>query len=257
MKRENEIVMVDAWQSLKKFTDARIALGRTGVSIPTNEHLQFKMAHAFARDAVYTLLNMPQLQLELTSQHLPHHILQSCAIDKKQYLQRPDLGRQLHPQAIAILEKENTPIPFDICINITDGLSADAINKHAIPLLRILIPALKACQFSIAPICIIENGRVAISDYTGNLINAKLSIILIGERPGLSATDSLGVYLTYGPKVGNTDAFRNCVSNIRPAGLTYETAAKKIIQLVQASMRLQLTGVELKDNDEDLISIIQ
>jgi ethanolamine ammonia-lyase small subunit len=248
MKSKNEIVVLDGWQALKQITAARIALGRTGVSIPTNAHLQFKMAHAFARDAVYHLLDKQSIQTGMEALGLPYLFLQSCAIDKTQYLQRPDLGRKLHPQSKADIQKENTIVPFDICINIADGLSAEAINKHALPLLTILIPALKANRLSIAPICIIEQGRVAISDETGNLLHAKLPIILIGERPGLSATDSLGVYFTYNPKVGNTDALRNCVSNIRPEGLSYEFAAKKILQLIHESIRLQLSGVELKDN---------
>jgi len=248
MKSKNEIVVVDEWQALKQFTAARIALGRTGVSIPTNVHLQFKMAHAFARDAVHHLLDKQSIQTGMEALGLPYLFLQSCAIDKTQYLQRPDLGRKLHPESKAYIQKENTAAAFDICINIADGLSAEAINKHALPLLTILIPALKANQLSIAPICIIENGRVAISDETGQLLQSKLSIMLIGERPGLSAKDSMGVYFTYDPKIGNTDALRNCVSNIRPEGLSYENASKKIIQLIAESMRLKKSGVELKDN---------
>jgi ethanolamine ammonia-lyase small subunit len=175
--------------------------------------------------------------------------LQSCAIDKKQYLQRPDFGRKLNQHSIDIIHKEDSNISYDICINIADGLSADAVNKHALPLMHLLIPMLKEKNYSIAPICIIEQGRVAISDETGYLLNSKLSIILIGERPGLSATDSLGVYLTYNPKVGNNDALRNCISNIRPEGLTYDIAAQKIVALINEAMRLKMTGVGLKDNN--------
>ena len=127
-------------------------------------------------------------------------------------------------------------------------MSADAVNNHAIPLINLLISMLKEKKYSIAPICVIEQGRVAISDETGFLFNSKISIILIGERPGLSATDSLGVYITYNPTIGNNDALRNCISNIRTEGLVYEIAAKKIASLIHEAMRLKMTGVGLKEN---------
>ena len=249
MHKENEIIKHDSWAVLKKHTAARIALGKTGVSIPSNQNLAFKLAHALARDAVYNLLDKNKLFNSLELLRLPFLFLQSCAIDKKQYLQRPDFGRKLNQHSIDIIHKEDSKIGHDICINIADGLSADAINKHAIPLINLLIPMLKEKNYSIAPICVIEQGRVAISDETGFLFNSKLSIILIGERPGLSATDSLGVYITYNPTIGNNDALRNCISNIRPEGLVYEIAAKKIASLIHESMRLKMTGVGLKEHN--------
>lgn len=249
MHKENEIIKHDSWDVLKKHTAARIALGKTGVSIPSNQNLSFKLAHALARDAVYDLIDKKELHHNLDELQLPFLFLQSCAIDKKQYLQRPDFGRKLNQHSIDIISKEYSKIEHDICINIADGLSADAINKHAIPLINLLIPMLKEKKYSIAPICVIEQGRVAISDETGYLLNSKMSIILIGERPGLSATDSLGVYITFNPKVGNNDALRNCISNIRPEGLTYDIAAQKIIALINQAMRLKMTGVGLKDNN--------
>jgi ethanolamine ammonia-lyase small subunit len=235
---------------LKKHTAARIALGKTGVSIPFKQNLAFKLAHALARDAVYDLLDKNKLFDSLELLQHPFLFLQSCAIDKKQYLQRPDFGRKLNQQSIDLIHKEDSNISYDICINIADGLSAEAVNKHAMPLMHLLIPMLKEKNYSIAPICINEHGRVAISDETGFLLNSKMSIILIGERPGLSATDSLGVYLTYNPKIGNNDALRNCISNIRPEGLVYEVAAKKIATLIDEAMRLKMTGVGLKEHDK-------
>lgn len=249
MNKGNDIIKYDSWQVLKDFTAARIALGRTGASLPTKQNLEFKMTHAIARDAVYNLLDKNQLHYNLELLQLPFVFLQSCATDKKQYLQRPDYGRKLNQHSIDLIKKEDSGIDYDICINIADGLSADAINKHAIPLINLLIPLLKEKKYTIAPICVIEQGRVAISDETGSLFNSKISVILIGERPGLSATDSLGVYLTYNPTIGNNDALRNCISNIRPEGLVYDMAAKKIIHLINEAMRLKMTGVDLKDNN--------
>jgi len=249
MNKENEIIKHDSWEVLKKHTAARIALGKTGVSVPTKPNLAFKLAHALARDAVYNLLDKNKLFNSLESLRLPFLFLQSCAIDKKQYLQRPDFGRKLNQHSIDIINKEDSKIEHDICINIADGLSADAVNNHAIPLINLLIPMLKEKNYSIGPICVIEQGRVAISDETGFLFNSKMSIILIGERPGLSATDSLGAYITYNPTIGNNDALRNCISNIRPEGLVYDIAAKKIATLINEAMRLKMTGVGLKEHD--------
>jgi ethanolamine ammonia-lyase small subunit len=249
MDKENEIIKYDSWEVLKKHTAARIALGKTGVSIPSKQNLAFKLAHALARDAVYNLLDKNKLFDHLELLQHPFLFLQSCAIDKKKYLQRPDFGRKLNQQSIDLIHKEDSQIDYDICINIADGLSADAVNKHALSLIHLLIPMFKEKNYSIAPICVIEQGRVAISDETGYLFDSKLSIILIGERPGLSATDSLGVYITYNPTIGNNDALRNCISNIRPEGLVYEIAAKKIATLINEAMRLKMTGVGLKDHD--------
>lgn len=235
----------DPWYGLKKFTNARIALGRTGVSIPTRENLQFKLAHAFARDAVFAGMNLPALSVALEQLH-PCLLLRSQAADRHKYLQRPDLGRKLdiasHDRVVSF---KGT---YDVCINVADGLSATAINRHAFPLLNMLIPRIKDAGYVLAPVCIIEQGRVAISDESAEVIGARLSLILIGERPGLSSPDSLGAYLTYGPAVGNTDEKRNCISNIGPNGLHYGAATDKILYLIAESLRLQLSGVQLKDN---------
>jgi ethanolamine ammonia-lyase small subunit len=235
----------DPWVGLRKFTNARIALGRAGVSVPTSESLQFTLAHAFARDAVFDRLQVAGCRLQIERLH-PCLVLHSRAVDRQQYLQRPDLGRRLNDESLD--EVRTLSGIYDICISVADGLSATAVNDHAVPVLNILIPRMKDAGWSLSPACIIEQGRVAISDETGSVLGAKLSLILIGERPGLSSPDSLGAYLTYGPAIGNTDERRNCISNINANGLSYEAAADKIIFLVGEALRLKLSGVMLKDN---------
>lgn len=237
----------DPWFPLKQYTAARIALGRTGAAQPLQATLDFKLAHAHARDAVYSLLDKPLLHQQLDDLGVQYMWLHSKAADRHQYLQRPDYGRQLNEDSINKLRGLQSPAS-DVCITIADGLSATAVNCHAIPLLHCLIPLLRQSGLSVAPICIVEQGRVAVSDETGTILHARLSMILIGERPGLSSPDSLGVYLTYAPARGTTDERRNCISNIRPEGLHYDKAAEKILYLVKEALRLQLSGVQLKDN---------
>jgi ethanolamine ammonia-lyase small subunit len=241
---------ISAAQSIKKFTQARIALGRKGVSVPAKEMLQFKMDHAHARDAVFSLLEIEKLSEELSAFNLPVFLLKSKAADKHIYLRRPDLGRKLDENSIEQLSVLKD-MQYDVCIAITDGLSATAINNHARNLLSSLLPLLNKANFKIAPLCLIERGRVAIADEAASWMNAKLSLILIGERPGLSSPDSLGAYITYNPSIGLTDERRNCVSNIRPEGLQYKQAAQKITYLIKEAFRLQLSGVGLKENNID------
>jgi ethanolamine ammonia-lyase small subunit len=240
----------DIWHPLKAFTNARIALGRTGTAIPLKEVLAFKLAFAHAKDAVYSVLNVEELIAQLTAFKLPIYTLQSRAISREMYLQRPDFGRLLNTKSIDLLKENKSVLKYDVAIIIADGLSATAINKHAFPVVQLLINELNRLNYSIAPIAIIEQGRVAIGDETGYYLNAQMSVVLIGERPGLTSPDSMGAYLTYNPKQGLTDERRNCVSNIRPEGLMYELAAQKILYLIQESLRLKLTGIELKDNSE-------
>lgn len=240
-------VRQDVWASLKAFTTARIALGKTGAALPLKAALEFKMAHAHARDAVYSLLDKDLLIESLMRANQPFFVLHSKAGSRHKYLQRPDLGRQLHPEAAKQLKEFDSP-GFDVAITITDGLSATAVNNHAVVLLRHLLPRLSAGNFTIAPVCIVDQGRVAISDETGSLLRAHISLILIGERPGLSSHDSLGAYFTYAPATGTTDERRNCVSNIRPEGMPTDHAAEKIFFLLKESLRLKLSGVQLKDN---------
>ena len=247
MTEDKNIVLPDGWTSLRSLTAARIALGRTGVSLPLNEVLQFKLAHALARDAVFSKLDINMLQAHLSGLHLPSVMLQSEATDRHLYLQRPDLGRKLNEASRQQLSsvKNNS---HDVCICLADGLSADAVNHHAIPVLEALCKALSKQKFHLAPVCIVEGGRVAIGDDIGSILQASVLIMLIGERPGLSSPHSLGAYLTYAPQAGLTDERRNCVSNIRPEGLSYEEAAVKILYLVGEMMRLRISGVEVKDN---------
>lgn len=242
MKEEStpdHFIHTDPWQELKAFTAARIALGRTGHAIPLREVLQFRMAHAHARDAVYSSLDVDGLRKRLLWET---NVLKSKAADRAEYLQRPDKGRQLD-------EGSNLkPVHTDIAIILADGLSATAVNHHAAPVLELLLPMLEAGHISCAPIQLVHQGRVAIGDETGQLLDVKLVLMLIGERPGLTSPDSLGAYITYQPRPGLTDEARNCISNIRPGGLEIKTAVEKIYYLITEALRLQLTGVMLKDN---------
>jgi ethanolamine ammonia-lyase small subunit len=234
-----DLIQSDPWSSLRAFTTARIALGRAGTAIPLKEVLSFRMAHAHARDAVYSQLEIAALQ-----EQLPMLVLHSSAADRYEYLQRPDKGRRLNGESAALLVPHNA----DVAIILADGLSATAVNVHAYPLLQHLLPMLGAAGISIAPLCLVQQGRVAIGDEIGSLLQVKVTIVLIGERPGLSAADSMGAYLTFAPALGTTDEARNCISNIRQEGLSYALAAGKIFYLLQEALRLQLSGVGLKDN---------
>jgi len=231
---------------LKEFTAARIGIGRTGVSIPIKQALELKLAHAHARDAVYSHLDTTKLTDELKQFGLPILNLHSKAEYREEYLQRPDKGRKLKKSSAGQLE--GFAANYDVAIIIADGLSATAVNENTPQLLQKFIPLLTAAHLSIAPLCLVQQGRVAIGDKIAHLLGAKLSVMLIGERPGLSAADSVGAYLTYSPKPGLTDESRNCISNIRPKGLGYKAAAEKIFYLIQESFRLRLSGVALKDN---------
>jgi ethanolamine ammonia-lyase small subunit len=235
----------DPLSLLKEFTAARIGIGRTGTSIPLKQLLAFKLAHAHARDAVYSELDIDKLSSDLEQFELPVLHLHSQAAYREQYLQRPDLGRQLNEESIGQLSDY---VGNDVAIVIADGLSATAVNSNAIGLLKILIPQLQSAGLKLAPICLVKQGRVAVADDIGMYMNAKLSLILIGERPGLSAADSMGAYLTFNPRPGLTDESRNCISNIRPHGLHFKPAAKKIFYLIQEAFKRKISGVGLKDN---------
>ena len=236
----------DPLNPLKEFTAARIAIGRAGTSIPIKEALEFKLAHAHARDAVYSVLDTEGILNNLTRFNLPGLLLHSKAESRAQYLQRPDLGRKLNDASSEQLK--NNSGNYDVVTIIADGLSATAVNENTAGLLKYLIPLLQDAKLKIAPVCLVEQGRVALGDELAYLLNARLAIMLIGERPGLSSADSIGAYLTYNPKPGLTDESRNCISNIRPHGLKYKAAAGKIFYMVQESFRLKLSGVGLKDN---------
>ncbi|PWV46166.1 ethanolamine ammonia-lyase subunit EutC [Chitinophaga sp. S165] len=242
-------VQEDPWSSLKAFTTARIAIGRTGTAIPLKEVLSFKLAHAHARDAVYSRLDTMLIQEQLQPFHIDMLLLHSSVADRQEYLQRPDKGRRLDAHSIETLHTlPISSLQKDVAIIIADGLSATAMNIHTLPLLAQLLPMLKSAGISLSPVCLIEQARVAIGDEAGELLKARMTLVLIGERPGLSAADSMGAYITFNPRIGNTDESRNCISNIRQEGLQYEQAAGKICYLLQEAVRLQLSGVGLKDN---------
>jgi ethanolamine ammonia-lyase small subunit len=246
MSESNNIIPADKGSLLKQLTTARISLGRSGVSLPTSEVLSFKADHAMARDAIYTPMDIELISRSLQQDGIDFICLKSKAADRKEYLLRPDKGRVLNTESVnqlTTLAKTNPTI----CITIADGLSPLAVNLHAVPLLRRLLLLFNEAGLPIAPVCLAAQGRVAISDETGALTGAALSIILIGERPGLSSPDSLGVYITYAPAPGTTDERRNCISNIRPGGLDLETAANKIVLLVMAALNLAKSGVGLKE----------
>lgn len=221
---------------LRQFTPARVALGRTGVSLPTVELLRFQLDHARARDAVYEELDAPSLGM-------PHLLLRSAARDRGAYLRRPDLGRTLSDESRALLERGD----YDAALVIADGLSAPAVHHHAVALLRELMPLLEREQWRMAPLVVVLQGRVAIGDEIGERLGAKQVVVLIGERPGLTSPDSLGIYLTWGPRTGRTDAQRNCISNVRTEGMSYKVAAYKLHFLMREARVRKLSGVGLKE----------
>jgi ethanolamine ammonia-lyase small subunit len=250
LKKLPESVLQDSWSGLRQFTPARIALGSAGHAVPMEEVLRFRLAHAQAREAVYAVCDFNTIAEELEKMAVPFVHLHSQAQDRNSYLQRPDLGRKLDESSANTLDTLNGPA-CDIVLILADGLSATAINKHAVSFLKILLPLLTA--YAIGPVSLVKQGRVAISDEIGFRLRAKLAIILIGERPGLSSPDSMGIYLTYEPHPGNTDESRNCISNIRTEGLSYRDGAEKLLFLIRESLRLKLSGTCLKD-DSRLLS---
>ncbi|MFG0380950.1 ethanolamine ammonia-lyase subunit EutC [Pseudomonas sp. zbq_18] len=240
-----ETVITNPWQALRRLTPARIALGRAGTSLPTAAQLDFQHAHAQARDAVHLALDHASLAAGLAEHGHSCLHLRSAAGDRHIYLQRPDLGRRLHPDSAALLRQQ--PQGHDLAIVVADGLSALAVQRHALPFLQRLEELTAVEGWSLAPIALVEQGRVAVADEIGELLGARMVVILIGERPGLSSPDSLGLYFTWAPRVGLTDAYRNCISNIRLEGLSYGVAAHKLLYLMREACRRQLSGVNLKD----------
>lgn len=233
----------NTWNFLHEFTQARIAIGRAGTSLPTHFLLDFRLAHAKARDAVYSNLDKTKISQDLKV-NLPILELHTKVDDRLNYLKNPNLGRRL---ATPSVDKLAISGDFDIVFVVADGLSATAVNAHAAYLLNRVIPYLQAKKWEVAPICLVEQGRVACADEIAESLKAKIAVMLIGERPGLSAADSMGIYITFEPKVGFTDERRNCISNIRPEGLDYEKATQKLIYLLETINARQLSGVHLKD----------
>jgi ethanolamine ammonia-lyase small subunit len=249
-------IIQNPWTRLRSFTSARLALGRAGDSLPTHEVLEFALAHARARDAVHNALDVKSIVSELAACGFESIAVQSAVGDRTEYLRRPDLGRKLSDESIRLLAdyevgkqgQRKTPSSFHAVFIIADGLSAIAPARHAIPVLREITSKLEGWQ--IAPIIIATQARVALGDEIGALLNAEMTVMLIGERPGLSSPDSLGIYLTYKPRIGCTDADRNCISNVRPDGLNYEAAAHKLHHLMLAARRFGQSGVALKDESD-------
>jgi ethanolamine ammonia-lyase small subunit len=239
------------WDALRQFTNARIALGRAGNSLPTAPLLAFNLSHAQARDAVHHPLDAEALHEQLRVQGFDTLDVHSAAPDREHYLRRPDLGRRLSDESHAALKQLKVDSP-EVVFVIADGLSAFAASKQSIPLLQAVCT--KLTDWKIGPVVVARQARVALGDEIGELLNAKLVVMLIGERPGLSSPDSLGIYLTYAPKVGCSDAQRNCISNVRPEGLSYESAAHKLHYLLTHARRLGLTGVGLKDDSDTLLA---
>ena len=249
---KTQLTTADPWNSLKRFTRARIALGRAGSSMPTKDHLEFQLAHALARDAVKVPLDFTQLQQSLVKQGLTTLGLQTLAGNRQHYLQRPDRGRLLNPASVEkVKQAAHQAESPDIVLIVADGLSSDAIANHAQAFISLLLPALIERQYTLSPICLVELGRVAIGDPIAEIFSARLCIVLIGERPGLSSPDSMGIYFTYQARTGKTDAERNCISNIHQNGLSYQGALQKLLFLIAEADRLQLSGVKLKDGTLD------
>ncbi|CAM2185300.1 Ethanolamine ammonia-lyase small subunit [Paraburkholderia sacchari] len=262
----SDAVEKNPWAGLKAFTNARIALGRAGNGLPTAPLLAFNLSHAQARDAVHQPLDAEALLRELEEAGFTALAAQSAAPDRDHYLRRPDLGRRLSDESRAALgdagranrEGNESKAGPDIVFVVGDGLSAFAAAKQALPLLQAVRERLNADAaaghgWRVGPVVVARQARVALGDEIGELLGAKLVAMLIGERPGLSSPDSLGVYLTWAPKVGCHDAMRNCISNVRPEGLPYDGAAHKLHYLLTHARRLGLTGVGLKDDSDALL----
>ncbi|MBV8895275.1 MAG: ethanolamine ammonia-lyase subunit EutC [Acidobacteriaceae bacterium] len=237
---------------LRDFTSARVDLPVAGESLATAPLLDLRLAHARARDAVHLPLDTLSLSQNFAEQGWPSRVLQSRANNREDYLRRPDLGRQLNENASAALDLLAAACRYAFVI--VDGLSALAVHRHAAPLLDALFQRLSYRPDEAHPLFIVQQGRVAIGDAIGQLVRAELSVVLVGERPGLSSPDSLGVYLTWAPHMGRTDAERNCVSNIHANGLSYEMAAQKLTYLMREAQRRKLTGVALKEASGQLLS---
>ncbi|MBX8501996.1 ethanolamine ammonia-lyase subunit EutC [Pseudomonas lijiangensis] len=240
------------WLELRRLTPARIALGRTGTSLPTSAQLDFQFAHAQARDAVHLPFDHAGLSAQLAEKGRETLLLHSAAADRNSYLQRPDLGRRLNDDSAKQLKDYAAAHPggVDLAIVVADGLSSLAVHRHTVPFLARLEEQAATEGWTLSPVVLVEQGRVAIADEIGELLGAKMVVILIGERPGLSSPDSLGLYFTYAPKVGLNDAHRNCISNVRLEGLSYAMAAHRLLYLMREACRRQVSGVNLKDEAE-------
>ena len=242
------------WVELRRLTPARIGLKRTGASLATKPLLDLQLAHARARDAVHEPLDEPRLIADLAVLGLPVLSIASMSKDRQQYLTCPDVGRRLSPCAETTLSQHAKGNGYDVALVVADGLSARAVQVHAVPVLAGVLPGLRAEDWRIAPLVLVRQGRVAVGDAIASTLRANCVLVLIGERPGLSAPDSMGVYMTWHPGPQTTDANRNCISNIRPEGVGYTDAAFKLAYLIRAMRSRHLSGVQLKDDSDRLLT---
>jgi ethanolamine ammonia-lyase small subunit len=241
------------WPALRKHTRARIGLARSGAAVATRELLDFQLAHALARDAVWKRWDVEACAAELRAKQLAVMIVKSRAADRATYLKRPDCGRRLDPASVQPLTAARTEPPAEVALIMSDGLSATAVHEHGVTTMLAIRDALEHSGTSCSPVVLAEHGRVALSDEIGQALDARVAVIVLGERPGLSAADSLGIYLTYNPRSGNTDAQRNCISNVRsPDGLAPKLAAARLAALLTRSLALSCSGVALKDDARSL-----
>lgn len=236
----------------RQTTTARIALARTGDTLAVREHLRFQLDHAMARDAVHTPLDVALLERGLHERGIPSLHVRSAARDRSEYLRRPDLGRQLDAASANTLRElasQQTSAP-QLAVILADGLSALAVERHALPLLDALRQSLDPWPSTLGPVVLATQARVALGDAIGEALNARMTVMLLGERPGLSSPDSLGAYLTWNPRPGRADSERNCISNIRAEGLSYDHAAARIAWYLREAEQMQATGIALKDPDD-------
>ncbi len=231
---------------LRDFTSARVSLGRSGNSLPTREMLNLQLAHARARQAVHSTLDFHLLERELVPLVGEAIMLHSAAPDRVTYLRRPDLGRKLTDESRALLLSKKAR--YDATLVVADGLSALAVQLHAARMIEAVLARLNPEDWNFSPVIAVEQGRVAIGDEIGFCLGAAMSVVFIGERPGLSSSDSLGVYLTWNPHPGLTDADRNCISNIRTEGLSYGLAAHRLAFLMNEARRMKLSGIGLTES---------
>lgn len=239
----------DPWHLFRQRTAARIGLGRAGISLPTREVLALAAAHASARDAIHARVDMPKLKAGLAALGLETLSIESNSVDRQRYLLRPDQGRTLSAASHSLLASV-AKAQHDIAIVIGDGLSARAVNAHALAVVGALLPHVQRMSLTLAPVVVATGARVALGDEIGALLKARLVAVLIGERPGLSSPDSLGIYLTYDPRPGRSDAERNCISNVRAEGIAPVDAAAKLAWLMREALSRGLTGVGLKDESD-------
>lgn len=245
-----------SFEKYKSYTQARIGLGNKGAGLPTKEWLEFSYAHAAAVDAVRVVWDVEKARKEIAKLGVAVQVLSSRIHGREDYLLRPDLGRALDDASVAKLGKLGTANPSELLLLVTNGLSTFALDNHLVSFLKDFLPKLKAAGFFLAhnSIFLVPDARVGIMDALGEIMKPELGLVVVGERPGLTSPDSMGIYFSYKPRMGQTDANRNCISNIRPPhGLSYEVASFKAQYLIQNALRLKLSGVDLKDESGHLV----